>query len=83
MLVVGILLEDVKDFCNFCVFFGCLVVVVYNLLVSVMLFGDVDVIIFVKKVFDEEKKFVCFFKVDIVYYFYYMLFCGDLYIVFF
>lgn len=72
MLVVGMLMEEVVDFCfrreyslGFCI-------VVSNLFMVVMFLGDFDLIYEVCKYFKGKRLLVWIFNVDMVYYLFYM-----------
>lgn len=80
MLAVGTSWEDAQDLISLQAFKGRLAVAAHNSPASVTLSGDADAVIHAKKVFDEEKKFARFLKVDTAYHSHHMLPCGEAYV---
>lgn len=80
MLAVGTSWEDAQDLVGLQAFKGRLAIAAHNSPASVTLSGDADAIIHAKKIFDEEKKFARFLKVDTAYHSHHMLPCGEAYV---
>lgn len=80
MLAVGTSWDDAQELVNLRFFKGRLAIAAHNSSASVTLSGDADAVIHAKKVFDEEKKFARFLKVDTAYHSHHMLPCGDPYV---
>ncbi|KAF7714216.1 Hybrid PKS-NRPS synthetase [Penicillium ucsense] len=80
MLAVGTSWEDADELVNLKFFRGRLKIAAHNSPASVTLSGDADAVTHAKKVFDEEKKFARFLKVDTAYHSHHMLACGDPYV---
>ncbi|PQE13487.1 hypothetical protein CJF32_00005378 [Rutstroemia sp. NJR-2017a WRK4] len=80
MLAVGTSWEDATELAELPVFNGRVAVAAHNSSASVTMSGDLDAITQVKKVFEEEKKFVRLLKVDTAYHSHHMLHCSDAYV---
>lgn len=80
MLAVGTSWEDAEEIISLRAFKGRLAIAAHNSSASMTLSGDADAVVHAKKVFEEEKKFARFLKVDTAYHSHHMLPCGDPYV---
>ncbi|KAJ8124217.1 hypothetical protein ONZ43_g8 [Nemania bipapillata] len=80
MLAAGMSWEEARDLATLETLKGRVAIAAHNSSSSVTLSGDVDAIVYAKKLLDEQKKFARLLQVDTAYHSHHMLPCGNPYL---